>query len=83
MNFDEDIEVTSFFSNLYWNNSLLGTLFWTQKLEIEASDWNTKSDYTTTKRGMDLGTLVVPFDQTFHLLHRFPDRGYGEQNLAR
>ena len=24
---------------------------------------------STTKRGTDLGTLVVPFDQTFHLSH--------------
>ena len=34
---------------------------------------NLRSEHTksNTKRGTDLGTLVVPFDKTFHPLHRW------------
>ena len=39
-----------------------------KKLETNASDTNTSLTLSNTKRGTDLGTLAVPFDQTFHPL---------------
>ena len=40
-------------------------------LELITSDTSTCVTLSTTKRGMNLGTLVVLFDQTFHPLHKF------------
>ena len=42
---------------------------------------------SNTKRGTDIGTLVVPFDQTFHPLHRWDQndvllRGTNMKKLA-
>ena len=41
------------------------------KLELKTSDTSPCLTLSNTKRGMDLGTLVVLFDQTFHPLHVF------------
>ena len=38
---------------------------------IRTSDMSTCLTLSNIKRGMDLGTLVVPFDQTFHLFHKW------------
>ena len=38
---------------------------------VRASDTSTCLTLSTTKQGMDLGSLVVPFDQTFPPLHLY------------
>ena len=52
--------------DFYW-----GLLYQTQKLEIEASDPQKNLALSTNEQGTDLGTLVVPLDQTYHPLHLF------------
>ena len=50
--------------------TLLGTLISDIDIEVEyLRSEHTSLTLSNTKRGTDLGTLVVPFDQTFHPLH--------------
>ena len=38
---------------------------------VRTSDMSTCLTFSNTKRGTDLGMLVVPYDQTFHPIHVF------------
>ena len=49
--------------DFYWEH------FKTRTLDLRTSDMSTCLTTSNTKRVTDLGTLVVPFDQTFHPLH--------------
>ena len=46
-------------------------LLWSAKImQVKNNtDMNKSLALSNTKKETDLGTLVVPFDQTFHLLH--------------